>query len=91
MLGEGEALLDFVVARVAIDFRSELRQDDGAVLTRCRLERVGSSSLRTREELLKRDGTLAAEAEVVLVARNRGGAGSRPLTPAEREALATRG
>ncbi|MBF2026916.1 MAG: acyl-CoA thioesterase, partial [Oscillatoriales cyanobacterium C42_A2020_001] len=60
----------FVLARVAIDFRSELRQEDDLVVGSCRLERVGRSSVRTREELRKLDGTLSAEAEAVLVARD---------------------
>src|SRR5437867_12791959 len=47
---------DFVLARVAIDFRNELTQDDGEVVVRCRLESVGRASLRTREEIAKLDG-----------------------------------
>lgn len=75
---------DFVLARVAIDFRNELRQDDDAIVASCRLERIGTSSVRTREELRKLDGTLSAEAEAVLVARDLEAGCSRPLTPAER-------
>lgn len=75
---------DFVLARVAIDFRRELHQDDGVVVVRCRLARIGSSSVGTREDIFKQDGTLAAEAEAVLVARNLSEGGSRPLTAAER-------
>ncbi|HLB62724.1 MAG TPA: thioesterase family protein [Actinomycetota bacterium] len=77
----------FVLARVAIDFRSELKQEDGAVLVRCRLARVGGSSVATREEILKLDGTLSAEAESVTVARDPDKLSSRPLTDAERAAL----
>ena len=64
-------LWDFVLARVAIDFRQELTQEDDAVIVSCRLERVGTSSLTLREEIRKLDGTLSAEAESVLVARDR--------------------
>lgn len=88
LAGQGSGW-DFVVARVAIDFRSELRQDDGAIVASCRLERLGTSSVSTREELRKLDGTLAAEAEAVLVARDLEAGGSRPLTPAERVSLGT--
>lgn len=86
-LGDAGSAWDFALARVAIDFRSELRQDDDAVLATCRLERIGTSSVRTREELRKLDGTLSAEAESVLVARDPEAGGSRPLTPAERASL----
>lgn len=87
VLGPGGGLSDFVLARVAIDFRRELRQQDDAVLARCQLERIGTSSVRTREEVRCLDGTLAAEAEAVLVARKPDGGGSRPLTAGERAAF----
>jgi acyl-CoA thioester hydrolase len=86
-LGPAGELWDFVLARVAIDFRRELRQADEAVTARCRLATIGTSSVRTREELVKSDGELAAEAEAVLVARNRDSGSSRPLTAAERQAF----
>jgi acyl-CoA thioesterase FadM len=72
---------------VQIDFRSQLTQDDGEVLVRCAVASVGRSSLRTREEVLKTDGTLAAEASSVIVPRAPDGNGSRPLTQAERAVL----
>jgi len=77
----------FVLARVAIDFRNELKQDDRWVLVRCRLARIGNSSVTTREEVLKVDGSLSAEAESVTVARDPEMLSSRPLTDAERAAL----
>lgn len=86
-LGEDGDPLDFVLARVAIDFRQELRQEDGEVLARCQLTEIGRSSLRLREELLFKDGKLAAEAEAVLVARDRESGRSRPFTDAERAAF----
>jgi len=84
VLADTEAPWDFVLARVAIDFRRELRQEDDVVTVRCRLDRIGTSSVRTREEILLADGALSAEAEAVLVARNEEATGSRPLTAAER-------
>ena len=86
-LGDAGDLWDFVLARVAIDFRRELRQEDDAVVVSCRLERLGTSSLTLREEIRKLDGTLAAQAESVLVARDQQTGASRPLTGAERAAL----
>jgi acyl-CoA thioester hydrolase len=87
VLGSMEATYDYVLARVAIDFRRELRQDDGHVRVRCRLDRLGRSSVRTREEVLTRDGTLAAEAEAVLVAREFGEGRTRQLSEIERAAF----
>jgi YbgC/YbaW family acyl-CoA thioester hydrolase len=86
-LGREGAVWGFVLARVAIDFRRELRQEDDAVLVRCRLERIGNSSVGTREEILKENGELAAEAEAVLVARDRETGRSRPLSASERMAF----
>ena len=80
------ALTDFALAHVSIDFRHEITQDDGHVTSRCRIVRVGNSSIRTSEELVKSDGTISAQAEAVLVARDPAG-GSRPLTQADRDAL----
>ena len=78
---------DYVVARVAIDYRGELRHEDREAIARCRVERVGNSSVTTREEVLGPDGRLAAEAEVVLVARDPVSGRSRPLSEEERRAL----
>ena len=86
-LGETGDTWDFVLARVAIDFRRELRLEDDAVVVSCALERIGNSSLTLREEIRTRDGELAAEAEAVLVARDRHDGRSRPLTEAERQAF----
>ena len=87
VLGSLEAIYAYVIAHVEIDFRRELRHGDREVLVRCRLDRLGSSSIRTREEVLTRDGELAAEAAAVLVARELGEGGSRPLTETERAAF----
>jgi acyl-CoA thioester hydrolase len=87
LAGAGD-LWDYVLVRVAIDFRHELTQDDDAVLVRTRLTRIGTSSLTLREEIVTLEGTLSAEAESVVVARDPATGRSRPLTPAEREAYA---
>ena len=87
VLGREGELWDFVLARVAIDFRRELRQEDDAVLARCGLARIGTSSVTTREEIVLEGGELSAEAEAVLVARDRDGGRSRPLSERERAAF----
>jgi acyl-CoA thioester hydrolase len=86
-LGEEGSAWGYVLARVAIDFRRELRQEDDEVVASCTLERLGTSSVTTREELRTSGGELAAEAEAVLVALDRDSGETRPLTDAERAAL----
>jgi len=78
---------DFVLARVAIDFRAELTQEDVAIMVRCRLDSLGRASIRTREEIVKQDGTVSATAESVIVPRDPKAGKSRPLTEQERAIL----
>ena len=78
---------DFVLAHVGVDFRSELVQDDGFVIVRCRLGEIGRSSISTREEILKADGTVSARAESVVVPRDRATGKARKLSDEERAAL----
>ena len=87
-LGDSGDAWDFVLARVAIDFRRELRLEDEEVVVTCALERIGTSSVTLREEIRTRDSELSAEAEAVLVARDRETGRSRPLTDLERAAFA---
>jgi acyl-CoA thioester hydrolase len=78
---------DYVLARVAIDYRRELTQDDDGVIVRCSVERIGNSSITLHEEIRTLTGELSAEAEAVLVARDPATGRSRPLTEAERAAF----
>jgi acyl-CoA thioester hydrolase len=87
VLGKVTDTWDFVLARVAIDFRAELVQDDGAILVRCALGSIGRGSIRTREEIVKLDGTVSAVAESVVVPRDPASGRARPLSDAERAAL----
>jgi len=80
-------LWDYVLARVAIDYRRELTQADDMVVVMCTVERIGNSSVTLREVIRTLDGELAAEAEAVVVARDQATGRSRPLTEAEREAF----
>jgi acyl-CoA thioester hydrolase len=83
---EGDAW-DYVIARIEVDFRRELTLEDDRIVSRCALHSLGSSSIRTREELRTLGGEVAAEAEAVLVARDRETRRSRPLSARERAAL----
>lgn len=86
-LGDPGTIWSYVVARVEIDYRRELTLDDDVAVARCRLDRIGTSSVRTHESISTRDGEVAAEAQAVLVARDEESGRSRPLTDAERSAF----
>ena len=88
VLGEVSDTWDFVLAHVEIDFLSELKQDDGAIIVRCAGAVLGRASIRTREEIVKLDGTTSARAAAVIVPRDPSAGRSRPLTEREREILA---
>jgi len=78
---------DYVLVRLALDFRRELRFEDRRVVVSCAVERVGRSSLTLREEIRTSSGELAAECETVVVARDSESGRPRPLTDAERTVL----
>ena len=82
-----EGIWDYVVARVAIDYRGELRPADEEAVVRCVPVRVGTSSVTTAEVVSAPDGRVAAEAEVVVVARDASTGRSRRLEPSERAVL----
>ena len=86
-LGAAGDIWGFVLARVAIDYRRELTQEDDAIVVSCRLVRIGNSSVTLREEIRMLTGELAAESEAVLVARDAETGRSRRLTPSERAAF----
>jgi acyl-CoA thioester hydrolase len=87
VLADPEQVWGYVVARVEIDYRRELALVDDVVIARCRLERIGTSSLRTSEEIVTRGGEQAAAAQAVLVARDAETGRSRPLDDRERAAF----
>jgi len=87
MTAVGDDALGYVVARVEIDYRRELTQKDDRVVARIRLDSLGTSSVRTVEELVVSDSMeLAAEAKAVLVACGENHR-PRPLTDDERAVL----
>ena len=57
----------YVVARVEIDLRAEVRYADQRLRVRIEVERVGTTSLTTREAIVTPAGVTAAEAKVVTV------------------------
>jgi acyl-CoA thioester hydrolase len=78
---------DFVIVRIAIDYRRELSQDDEEVTVTCRGIGYGSASIRTAEQIAAKAGWLAAESESVIVAHDPETRSSRPLTDKERAML----
>lgn len=81
------ATVDFVIVRIAIDFRRELSLEDEAVQVTCRGTGYGTSSIRTAETIRAQAGWIAAEAASVVVAHDPIARKARPLTAPEREAL----
>ena len=78
---------DFVIVRIAIDYRRELALEDEAVTATCRGVGYGSSSIRTAEQVIAKAGWVAAESESVVVAHDPVGRRSRALTSTERTQL----
>jgi acyl-CoA thioester hydrolase len=81
---------EFFIAHLDVDYRRPLTQDDDQVVVRCGIERVGRSSVRTREEIRTFEGDLATTGSAVLVAVDRASGTARRLTEGEREALGAR-
>jgi acyl-CoA thioester hydrolase len=77
----------FVLARVELDHRHEVRRDHGPVAVVLSVESVGRSSVTVAHAIVLPDGTVAAEGRSVLVAWDREGRRSRPLTDEERAQL----
>jgi len=82
---------NIVIARVEIDYRHEIARGVSHVTVSAAVETVGTSSIRTVEEIRLPDGTLSATSRTVNVMCAAGQRNSRPLTDAEREALVNSG
>jgi acyl-CoA thioester hydrolase len=82
---------NYVVARIEADLRAEVRHADRQVTVRIEAERLGTTSLTTRETILTPSGEVAAEARVVSVRWDPGRREPVPFTEAERARLAGAG
>jgi acyl-CoA thioester hydrolase len=80
--------LDYVVARIEIDLRAEVRHADRQVTVRIQAERLGTTSLTTRETILAPSGEAVAEARVVTVRWDPRQHKPVPFSEAERARLA---
>lgn len=78
----------YVVARIELDFRAEIRLADKQVTVWLEVESVGTTSLTTRETITLPSGEKAAEARVVVVRWDTGQQQPTAFTDAERRQLA---
>ncbi len=78
----------YVVVRLEVDLRAEVRLTERRVTTRIAVERVGTTSLTTRETILTPSDVVAAEARVVSVRWDRDQRKPIPFSVAERAQLA---
>ena len=78
---------NFVIVRIAIDYRRELSLEDEDVVVTCRGTGYGTSSIRTTERVIAKAGWVAAESESVIVAHDEAERQARPLTDAEKTTL----
>jgi len=78
----------YVVVRIEIDLRAEVRYPDRRVTVRIEVERVGTTSLTTRETILTPSGNMAAQARVVSVRWDDDHGKPVPFSEAERAQLA---
>jgi len=80
---------DYVARRTTIDYRGELRLGDRVAVGSAELVRLGATSLTAAVTLSAPDGRVATELELVVVVIDGKGGAARPLTDAERTALAS--
>ncbi len=78
----------YVVVRIEVDLRAEVRHQDRQVTVRIAVERVGTTSLVTRETVTLASGQLAAQARVVTVRWDADRHEPVPFTDAQRARLA---
>ena len=79
---------DYVVVRLEVDLRAEVRHADQQVTVRIEAERLGTTSLTTRETIVTPSGEVAAEARVVTVRWDPGQRRPIPFSETERARLA---
>ena len=77
----------YVVVRLEVDLRAEVRLCDERVTVRVEVESLGTTSITTRETIFLPSGEIAAEARVVTVRWDTASRKPTPLTEAERSQL----
>jgi acyl-CoA thioester hydrolase len=79
----------YVLARIELDYRHEIRIADRYVVGECNVAGLGRSRIELDNRLILPDGTVAVEGRAVLVAWDEQTRRARELTESEREALLT--
>ena len=78
----------YVVVRLEIDFQAEVRHADRSVRVELAVERVGTTSLTTRETIWTGNGEAAAEARVITVRWDQDARVAVPFSDEQRTRLA---
>jgi len=78
----------YVVVRLEIDLRAEVRHQDRQVTVQVEVEQVGTTSLTTRERIRTTAGEVIAEARVITVRWDADLHKPIPFSDSERERLA---
>jgi acyl-CoA thioester hydrolase len=79
---------DFVIARVEIDYRREVRREEDYVDVTGEIVALGGKSFTIDQRIVLPDGSVAAQARSVMVAWDSATRGARELSQPERTALA---
>ncbi|MCW3009767.1 MAG: acyl-CoA thioesterase [Solirubrobacterales bacterium] len=87
LISEAGPHFAFVLARVELDYRLEVRRDHGPVDVVSRATELGRRKVVVAHELRRASGELAAAGTSVLVCWDPKARASRDLTPEERTAL----
>jgi acyl-CoA thioester hydrolase len=82
--------MDYVVVHIELDLRAEIRHEDRRVTVQIAVEKLGTTSLTTRETVVTASGAVAAEATVVTVRWDAILRKPIPFSDAERARLADR-
>ena len=77
----------YVVVRLEVDLRAEVRHDDRRLTVRIAVERLGTTSLTTRETIITAATEVSAEARVVTVRWDPVNRKPIPFSEAERARL----
>jgi acyl-CoA thioester hydrolase len=87
VLGSTAAIWDHVTVKLTIDYRSELRVEQGEVLCSFGVARVGRSSVELVERMEVPSGRTVADLRTVVVAWRPTERATRPLSEDERRVL----
>jgi acyl-CoA thioester hydrolase len=85
------AASDFVIARVEIDYRREVRRDEEYVDVTGEIAQIGGKSLTIDQRIVLPDGSVAAESRSIMVGWDPATRAARELSARERTALLQNG